>query len=432
MKNFFKKILSKNNLLVIVIFLVAVVVRFYNFENRVTFGPEQAISLETSANMIKEKFSLLGIENVQRITSRGLKIFSGSLFSYSLIPLLFVFNYQVLPISIYFSVLNIFTALIFYMVTKRMFGKKTATFSLILFLFNNYMIYHSLFIWILNYLPLVGVLTLYLLHEEKTKFKYWQVFWLGILSGVGISLEYLYLPTYLLVLILTLALSKERVKSFLIFISSSLIPNLPLIIFDMRHNFYNLTVLWQYFLDAIRKPEISGIAYYHFLQFWPVVALILGYLLFKIWDKNKLIVCLLVTVYLFFNISSSLVKFDRPTGMPKDLTIKNISYATSQIKRDNPFDFNVVVINDFDTRGHILRYYLRFNNNISPLDVEDYPISKTLYVLAPLDYNFSETQVWEIRSFGYKEAIKLTDVGKNFGLFKLQRNENVTNYSNLQ
>ena len=119
MKNFLKHFLTKNSLFIIAVFLVAIIIRFYNFPNRVTFGPEQAISLETSAAMIKDKFSLLGIENVQRTTSQGLKIYSGALFSYSVIPLLLIFDYQALPISVYFAVLNIVTGLILFLVAKK-------------------------------------------------------------------------------------------------------------------------------------------------------------------------------------------------------------------------------------------------------------------------------------------------------------------------
>jgi len=54
-------------------------------------------------------------------------------------------------------------------------------------------------------------------------------------------------------------------------------------------------------------------------------------------------------------------------------------------------DYNVAVINDFDTRGHILRYPLEYTYNSVPLEIEDYPRAKTLYVLAGRDYNFKDT-----------------------------------------
>jgi hypothetical protein len=421
MKNFLKSLLKKNNLIFIAIFLLATLVRFYNFPDRVTFGPEQAISLETSAKMIKEKFSLLGIENVQRTTSQGLKIFSGALFSYSIIPLLLIFDYRVLPISVYFSVLNIFTGLVLYFVAEKMYGKKVATFSLVLFLFNNYMVYHSLFIWILNYLPLLGVFSIYLLNQEKRKFSLLPVFWLGILSGIGMTLEYLFLPTYLLVLILALYFSKKRFVSFVVFFFSSLIPNLPLIIFDLRHNFYNLNVLWLYFLDVLNHPGISGVSYYHFLQFWPFVILVLGLLAEKIWDKSKLLSISLIIVYLIINIRPSLILLDRPTGMPKDLTINNIYSVAATIKKDNPLNFNVAVINDFDTRGHILRYPLEFTYNLVSEAVENYPNAKVLYVLAQRNYDFKKSNVWEINSGGPYKIDLLSNVGQGYSIFKLSK-----------
>jgi len=417
----FSKILSKEVLILLLIFVTAFFVRFYNFSNRVTFGPEQAISLETSANMIKDKFSLLGIENVQRTTSQGLKIFSGALFSYSLIPLLLIFNYQALPISVYFAVLNIVTGLVFYFLIKRIFGIKIAIFSLILFLFSSYMIYHSLFIWILNYLPLIGVLSLFFLYQEKKKFSFRSVFWLGLLSGIGVSLEYLFLPTYFLMLFLVLYFSKKRLVSFIVFFFSSLIPNLPTIIFDARHSFYNIHVLWLYFLDVLRYPGISGVSYYDFLQFWPVFAVLAGILITKVWNKNKLLAVALTAIYLFINISSRLINWKGPTGMPKDLTISNIYLVASVIKKDNPIKFNVAVINDFDTRGHILRYPLEFKYNSVPDGVENYPQAGILYVLARKDYNFDESNVWEIKAGGRYKITKLADVGQEYSVFRLEK-----------
>jgi hypothetical protein len=234
-------------------------------------------------------------------------------------------------------------------------------------------------------------------------------------------LEYLYGPTYLLVLILALYFSKKRINTFLIFIASSLVPNLPLLIFDLKHHFYNLTVLWSYSLDVVKHPGISGVSYYDFLQFWPVALLILAVIIVKIWNKNKIVALLILCIYIFINVRSPFVVFDRPTGMPKDLTLKNIETVANLISKDKPANFNVAVINDFDTRGHILRYSLEYNDSVDPNSVEDYPSSQMLYVLAPLSYNFSGSHVWEIQSFNYKKEIKLADVSSDFGLFKLTK-----------
>lgn len=73
------------DLLVYLIIILSIFVRLYNFEERMTFGSEQARSLVVSGRYIEEKPSLLGQEYF-RLTSSGHKLFSGALFSYRPCP----------------------------------------------------------------------------------------------------------------------------------------------------------------------------------------------------------------------------------------------------------------------------------------------------------------------------------------------------------
>ena len=160
MKNYFKTFITKNNLILIAILVLACVPRFYNFPNRVTFWTEQARSLVVSANYIKEKPSLLGQEYFRQDSNSHI-IYSGALFNYSLVPLLVISDYDPIKVTIYFAILNILTGLVVYLVTKNIINNKVAILASVLFLFNADMIYHSLFIWNYNYLPLVGILLFY-------------------------------------------------------------------------------------------------------------------------------------------------------------------------------------------------------------------------------------------------------------------------------
>ncbi|MBU0777385.1 hypothetical protein KKF82_03880, partial [Patescibacteria group bacterium] len=234
------------NFFIFLIIIFALFVRFYNFTERVTFGPEQAISLITSGKVLKSKFTLLGQENVQRITSKGHIIFSGVLFTYSLIPLQTIFNFDPIPITAYFAALSLLSGAVLFIVVKKLFNFRLALLSTVLFLFNDYMIYHSMFIWILNYLPLIGILSFYLIVDFKNDKRLFNVFLLGFLCGVGFGLEYLYLLTAAVVYLFLIYYSREKTKTSLIFVAGGTLGNLPMLIFDLRHDFYHLRSLWQY------------------------------------------------------------------------------------------------------------------------------------------------------------------------------------------
>ena len=293
--------MSFKKFIILLIIIFAFFVRFYNFAERVTFGPEQAMSLIVSGRNIKEKPSLLGREYF-RVTSNGHKLFTGVLSSYSLVPLQLIFNYKPIPITAFFVFLNIFTGLLLFLLARKVFNFPIATFSLIIFLFSGYMIYHSLFIWNLNYLPLVGLLVFYVLYLHYRKPNLIHVLILGGLSGVGINLQYLFIPFAFLLLLFVVWKSKHKIKPLLLFIVGAIFGNFTMVLFDLRHDFYHLRSLWQYFVDTLANPGQGSPTYYHFLHFWPIFALLTGLLVYLIWKRNKFVATSFVAIYIFVNL----------------------------------------------------------------------------------------------------------------------------------
>lgn len=169
MKIYLNNWLARNKIL-LTIMVLACLVRFVNFGDRVTFWTEQARSLIVSSEYL-QKPSLLGQEYFRQ-DSFGHKIFSGALFNYLLVPLILITDGYPIPITSFFALLNIFTGILVYIFSNKIFNKKVATVSSLLFLFNDTMIYHSLFIWNYNFLPIVGLLIFYLSVKNIKKSSY--------------------------------------------------------------------------------------------------------------------------------------------------------------------------------------------------------------------------------------------------------------------
>lgn len=413
----------KKYLLVFSILILAIFVRFYNFSNRVTFGPEQARSLVVSAEYIKDKPSLLGQEYF-RTNSLGQKLFTSAIFNYSLVPLILLFNYQPLPITAFFAFLNILTAIVFYLVVRKIFNEKLAVITLALFSFSYLMIYHSMFIWVLNYMPLIGILTFYYLYKvykRKTNLK--EIFLLGVLSGVGFGLEYLYALAILIVLFVLFKYSKNKFKTFLVFIIGGAVGDFPQVIFDLRHNFYHLRTLLQYSLDTFNGVSDAGFIYYHFLHFWPLFILIISYIVYKVFKRNKMLGLGLIIIYLIFNFKSVLINFDKPTGMFEDLTLNKLLKTSQIIAEKSNENFNIVTLYDFDTRAYTLRYLTKYIYNKNPMGIIDYPSSPEIFALTKSDYNFNGTIPWELtflKPYNIEVLEKVTD---NINLYKITKDD---------
>lgn len=398
----------KNFLILCSIFIFAYLVRFYNFEDRVIFWTEQARSLETSLGYL-EKPSLLGQEYFRQDSNSHI-IYSGALFNWALLPVILFSKYDVIKITTFFGFLNILTGLLVFLVARRFFGIKTAFYSSILFLFNGLMIYHSLFIWNYNFLPLIGLMVFHLTLQNSSQYKLNIFFWLGLISGIGISLQIWFVVFALISLLVNMFKSKQKIYSLLLFLLGIIIGNLPLIIFDLRHDFYQIRTIWQYLLDTLNSVSDANFAYYYLLPLVPVVTIFFGWLLSKI---NFIFSVILISLYLLLNYKLQITN--------SNLTVSEIDFTTRIIYNDVKGDFNITSLIDFDKRFYAGRYLLRYIYQKNVLGVEEYKNIKTLYVLAPIDYNFQKSDTWEITAGGKYKILKMKNINNNYSLFKLTK-----------
>lgn len=417
---------SKTKLITIVFALLlflGTLYRFYNFQNRINFSSEQGLALLTSADYLKNGFSFLGQRTFLRTTSVGHIIFSGALYNYSLVPFLKIFNFDPTPITAVFGLVNLLGGLVLFWVTKIIFNRKTALLTLFFYLTSAMMINHSLFIWILHYLPITFALTMlscFLLRKKRGSAPH--AFLLGLYGGIGFNFEYFYLFTIIATFIWVAFFSTRKIRNLLIFVVGAILGNFTMVIFDLRHNFYTIRELWQYLLDTINNPGQSKIDAYHFFQFWPLVFLGLGYLTYCLNFRSKWLAFVFCALYLVLNLSLPLVNFNKAVGMPDNLTLALIDKAAKRIGSEkNLQNFNVTSLPDADFRAYALRYLVTYRYDKTPRPAENYADIDTLYAVAGNDFFPNPNSPWEVTALGAKRIEKLTGLGDSYALFKLTR-----------
>lgn len=405
------------------IFFGACFLYFYNFANRVNFGPEQGLSLMTSAEYINGKFSLLGLPNLQRVTSTNLTLYSGSLFNYSLIPLLLIFNYDPLPITVFSGVVILLTGVLTMWFAASAYGKQVAIFAALLFFANAIMIWHATFIWILNYLPLIGILTVIAMYHYLLGTKpLILALIIGILSGIGFNLQYMYLFTIIFLGGLIFWKSNNKILDTCTFLVGVLMGNAPMVLFDLKHDFFHLRNLWQYFVDTVQNPGQGGIVYYHFLQFWPLLAIAGALLLKRVMKTTTFAAYGFLVVYVIVNFLSGWVNLSAPVGMPAEMKLADMDRAAQTIAAQKPQNFNVASSVPMDSsRAYPLRYLLQYRHGVRPENYETYSQVETVYTLAPLTQNVMTTGPWEFTAHSPQSAELLQPINKRFGVFVLSR-----------
>lgn len=403
-------------------FAVGTFLRLYNFQNRLIFGPEQGMSFIVSASNL-EKFSLLGETNLIRATTSGHIPFHGAMYDYLLLPFLVIFRFRVLPVTFLFAVLNLATAYALWKVSKKIFGKIVAALALFFFLFSDVMIHHSLFAWVVNPTPMLGVLTLWFVYKLiKNRNAILPVLWIGVMSGFGFGLQSFYILFAGFLFLLTIIISKKKILTALTFLLGVILGALPTVIFDLRHDFYHLRTFAQYFYE-VATGQVSGAStYYNFLFLYPYIFLIYAFFsafLYKIW---KPLVFGPVLLFLYGTMTSPFVDLNRSVGMAPGITLKSLETAAAIIAKDGPpKSYNIATLWDFDTRANPLRYILTFYYNKKPESVENYQHIDALYVFAPENYDMKVPRVWELQIFMPYKVKDLNIPVPDYRLYKLTK-----------
>ncbi|KKP67817.1 MAG: hypothetical protein UR68_C0018G0012 [Candidatus Roizmanbacteria bacterium GW2011_GWA2_35_19] len=229
----------------ILVLLSGIFLRFFRFEGFVTFLGDQG----RDAIVIKRILSFEHFPAIGAPTSVG-QVYLGPFYYYFIAPWLLIFRNNPLGPAFGVALFSCLYLLINYLILKKIFDKKTAIISTILLSFSTVLIDLSRFSWNPNLMPLFSLLTVYFLLKSINTNKI--IYYLLMGSFLSFSIQLHYLALFLIPPIgiygisqLLVAYKKSRnqlltvIKGLLFSIFSFVFFSIPLIVFDLRHNFLN-------------------------------------------------------------------------------------------------------------------------------------------------------------------------------------------------
>lgn len=234
-----KKFLIIDNLFIFILLIFGIILRFYRFEEFVTFlGDQGRDAIIIKRILTGEHFPAIGAP-----TSIG-QVYLGPFYYYFIAPWLLFFKFN--PIGLAFGVAFFSTLyiLINYLIIKELIDKKTAILSSIFITFSYVLIELSRFSWNPNLLPLFTLLSVYFL-IKSIKTQKWYFFALtGAFLSFSLQLHYVFLfsiPAIFLIYFINLIKKiknfKKTIINYSLLIINFLFFSSPLLIFDLRHNF---------------------------------------------------------------------------------------------------------------------------------------------------------------------------------------------------
>ena len=278
-KNQFKKFNNyiKNNPIeffsLIAVLTVASILRFYKISQYMTFlGDEGRDAIIVRKLLVDFDLILVGPG-----TSIG-NMYLGPLYYYMMAPALFLANFSPVGPAVEMAILGVITVLIVWLITKEWFGIKGAFIASFLYSISSTVIIYSRSSWNPNIMPFFSILSIYSIWSVWKKFDFKWIFWLGIFLAFSLQSHYLGLllfPTvgifYLFTIIKLWPKKKHLIKNESFnyeikrksFIKYSVFGTLaflflmsPLVIFDARHGWRNVSSMEKFFSE--RQTTVSA------------------------------------------------------------------------------------------------------------------------------------------------------------------------------
>lgn len=266
------KILKKNWLIVLITIL-ALFFRIYRIADYMTFLGDEGRDAIVWLRMVRDhKLTLIG-----PVTSIG-NMYLGPLYYYLMLPFYFIFQSPV-GSSVGVALFSVMTVVLLWYVGKTWFDEKTGLIAALFYAISPVVLYYSRSSWNPNVMPFFALICMIGIREVWISHKYYWLIIVGISISFAIQSHYLGLlliPTLLLFWCLTLFSIKRSKVSFKEFFLNTFfavfafffLTILPLVWFDLRHNFINFQSFQKFFSD--RQGTVNFKIYKAIPNLWPL------------------------------------------------------------------------------------------------------------------------------------------------------------------
>lgn len=404
-----------NEVILLVIFInLFILIRSIHFPLFVNFTHDPALFSIEVLSIEREKFFRLLGPSVS-INFEGRHIFQGPAVYYFQLLFLKLGNFYPLASSYIFMIFSAVMILPLYYGVKLLLDKKVALVLVILYSLLPYYINYTRFLWNPNFqlsLSPILILLMGLFKLRKNKFFFLLI---SIFMGFLLQFHYQFIIIIIGLLIYYFFILKIQFFYLIIFIIGFLIGFFPLVLFEVRNNFYNLQTIILYLNNPGTNHSINLNEVHHYFLSLSLFSFII---LFSFFIKLKGL--FLYTLFIALFIWSLILYLPKPAQSFR--TVKNWNYLDEEktykiIKEQNLSNFNIVNL-AYDTLAIVQKYLLK--RDFLSIDFDNYHDNKFLFVINS-DANFMINPAYEINTFKPSSIIRQWPIDDYYTLYLLKR-----------
>lgn len=419
-----KKLLRTEVLLLVLLIAAFILLRSVYFTDHLNFSADQA---EQSMDVLQyyrdHKIPLIG-NPINSTVYEGHYMYQGPGYYYLLFPFLLVTDFEPISSSYLFMLFCAVMIVPLYFGMKFLVNTRAAILMALIYTMAPYYLNYTRFHWNPNYqlalLPLV-ILLMGLYKKKKSK----KIFLLlAILLGFLFQFHYQFIVVILGIAVYYFIIRKESPKLLFHFFGGLLIGVAPLLIFEMRHDFYNIQTLYLLLTNYDKVTKAGGITtphYYLSLSFMALVCL-LGLLQNKLPKKRQFVllsVALGVTLFMW----SAITNFQKPTtafwSYAPNWQYED-EYKVYEIIKDSKLEnYNVANLTYYNTKASVVKYLLK-RDNVN-INYDDYYGNKYLFVIKDSNTDLFDTMSYEVAFFKPSKLLQKWELNERYNLYLLER-----------
>ncbi len=217
------------------IFVLGIFLRVYNIPNTLLFHLDQGYhGLAIKEIWENKRIALLG----HRTDAEG--IFHGSFFYYFMLPLYLVSRWNPAGVSILLAALDSFSIFFIFLIGKNLFDENIGLVAALFYATSYSLISYSRWLSNVTPIPFFSTVFFYLLiksYKDNLWFFPFACLFLGLITQFNGAIGFFFLPPLIFFFYLLRKEIFKKKRYLLTSVVFFLLPILPLIFFDLRHNF---------------------------------------------------------------------------------------------------------------------------------------------------------------------------------------------------
>jgi len=416
-----KKLIKNDFPFLLLIFIGFILIRSLHFVDFLNWSQDQAecgmAALDIWQN---KKLTLIGPQI--SATFEGRLLFQGPITYYLFLIFLLAGSWNPVKASYFFMLFASFLIFPLFYGVKKLTNKKVAYLTVLIYSFIPYYINYTRFLWNSTLQLTFSILFIYFFsfYQKSKNLKYFFIssFFLGLLF----QFHYQFILIILIFFIYFLFFKKISIKEWFIFILGIILGFSPLIIFELKHQFYNTKTAILFIKNWSRVDKPGNLNMPHYYLTLSFLSLIFISNKFKNFiNKIKWKFIIILGIILFF---TSLFKNIKKPSQSYWAPAKDWKYSMEekayQIIKKQPIkkNFNVADLSYYNTKAAVIKYFLKRDN--FSINFDDYYQNRYLYVISK-NNEYQNTLSYEVAFFKPRKLIKKWHLQNDFYLYLFER-----------